>query len=79
MSKEEVAAIMSLAKKIIEHEENKEYWDMIDNNIDERDYKESYQEYKKSEHSDLKTIRKSEDAHDNFVQPRVGNCECCDD
>lgn len=26
-----------------------------------------------------KIIRASEDSHDSFVQPRVGNCECCDD
>jgi hypothetical protein len=28
--------------------------------------------------SDKEIIRASEDSHDSF-QPRVGNCECCDD
>tara|TARA_R110002012_G_scaffold223935_1_gene395948 strand:- start:138 stop:368 length:231 start_codon:yes stop_codon:yes gene_type:complete len=28
--------------------------------------------------SDKEILRASEDSHDSF-QPRVGNCECCDD
>lgn len=65
MSKEEVAAIMSLAKKILQHQSDKQWLqDLQDESVDTP--------------QDLKVLRKSEDSHDSF-QPRVGNCECCDD
>lgn len=66
MSKEEVTAIMSLAKKILQHQSDKEWLDDL-------------QEESIDTPNDLKVLRKSEDSHDTFVQPRVGNCECCND
>ena len=35
--------------------------------------------FENAEKSDKEIIRESEDSYDTFVQPRVGNCECCDD
>lgn len=58
ITKQEMEAIISLAKKIIEHQ-SEEKWN--------------------------KQIRESEDKYDNMdvdskdYEPRVGNCECCDD
>ena len=53
INKKEMEAIISLAKKIIEHQ-SKEQWN--------------------------KQIRQSEDEVDAIDnQPRIGNCECCDD
>lgn len=66
MSKEEVTAIMSLAKKILQHQSDKEWLqDLQDESVDTPD--------------DLKVLRKSEDEHDMTGQPRPGNCGCHDD
>ena len=66
MSKEEVTAIMSLAKKILQHQSDKEWLqDLQDESVDTPD--------------DLKVLRKSEDEHDMTGLPRPGNCGCHDD
>ena len=66
MSKEEVAAIMSLAKKILQHQSDKEWLqDLQDESVDTPD--------------DLKVLRRSEDQHDMTGRPGPGNCECHDE
>lgn len=63
MSKEEVSAIMSLAKKIIQHENDKEWLQDLQ---DESDAEWNSEEYVQDEDSDLETIRKSEDQGDSY-------------
>lgn len=66
MSEKEVAAIMSLAKKIIQHENDKKWLqDLQDESVDTP--------------NDLKVLRKSEDEHDMTGRPGPGNCECHDE
>jgi len=63
MSKEEVAAIMSLAAKIIQHQDDKEWLqDLQDESVDTP--------------NDLEVLRKSEDYHDMTGRPGPGNCDC---
>lgn len=77
MSKEEVTAIMSLAKKILQHQSDKEWLqDLQDESVDTPNEKTGAD---KDGDNDLKVLRKSEDSHDTFVQQRVGNCECHND
>ena len=65
MSKEEVLAIMSLAKKIIQHESEPSSQEIIDARADKnRDYAMD------------NMIRESEDQHDMTGRPGPGNCEC---
>tara|TARA_R110000868_G_scaffold65399_7_gene195680 strand:- start:21206 stop:21406 length:201 start_codon:yes stop_codon:yes gene_type:complete len=63
MSKEEVAAIMSLAAKIIQHQDNKELLQEL-------------QDESATKLVDLKVLRKSEDYHDMTGRPGPGNCDC---
>ena len=35
--------------------------------------------FENAEKSDKEIIRESEDSYDTFTQPRVGNCECCNE
>lgn len=66
MSKEEVVAIMSLAKKILQHQSDKQWLqDLQDESVDTPD--------------DLKVLRKSEDEHDMTGRPGPGNCGCHND
>ena len=81
MSKEEVTAIMSLAKKIIQHENDKEWLQDLQ---DESDSELSSQEIidakadKNKDYAMDNMIRESEDQHDMTGRPGPGNCECCD-
>ena len=62
MSKEEVTAIMSLAKKIIQHQNDKEWLqDLQDESVDTPNEQTGAD---KNSDNDLKVIRKSEDEHD---------------
>lgn len=66
MSEKEVAAIMSLAKKIIQHENDKKWLqDLQDESVDTP--------------NNLKVLRKSEDEHDMTGRPGPKSCEDCDD
>tara|TARA_R110002051_G_scaffold324280_2_gene420831 strand:+ start:111 stop:320 length:210 start_codon:yes stop_codon:yes gene_type:complete len=66
MSKEEVAAIMSLAKKIIQHQNDKQWLqDLQDESVDTP--------------NDLEVLRKSEDQHDMTGRPGPGSCGCHDE
>jgi len=66
MSKEEVTAIMSLAKKILQHQSDKKWLqDLQDESVDTP--------------NDLDVLRKSEDYHDMTGRPGPGNCECHND
>jgi hypothetical protein len=66
MSKEEVESIMSLAKKIIQHQSDKKWLqDLQDESVDTD--------------GDLKVLRRSEDEHDMTGRPGPGNCECHND
>lgn len=66
MSEKEVEAIMSLAKKIIQHENDKKWLqDLQDESVDTP--------------NDLKVLRKSEDEHDMTGRPGPGNCGCHDE
>ena len=82
MSKEEVTAIMSLAKKIIQHQSDKEWLQDLQ---DESDSELSSQEIidakadKNKDYAMDNMIRKSEDQHDMTGRPGPGNGECCDD
>lgn len=66
MSKEEVTAIMSLAKKIIQHQSDKEWLQDLKDEGKDTD-------------GDLEILRKSEDYHDMTGRPGPGNCECHDE
>jgi len=76
MSKEEVTAIMSLAKKIIQHEKDKEWLQDLQ---DESDAEWNSEEYVQNEDSHLETIRRSEDQHDMTGRPGPGSCGCHND
>ena len=66
MSKEEVESIMSLAKKIIQHQSDKKWLqDLQDESVDTD--------------GDLKVLRRSEDEHDMTGRPGPGNCACHND
>jgi|TARA_B100001094_G_scaffold165744_1_gene160418 DNA-binding TFAR19-related protein (PDSD5 family) len=47
-------------------------------NIDEDTLVDILYKFENAGKSDDEILRASEDSHDSF-QPRVGNCECCDD
>ena len=73
MSKEEVAAIMSLAAKIIKHENDKKWLqDLQDESVDTPQEASDRDE-------DLKVLRRSEDQHDMTGRPGPGNCNCHND
>jgi len=50
----------------------------IVNNVDVDTLTRILYKFENAGRSDNEILRASEDSHDNF-QPRVGNCECCDD
>ena len=50
----------------------------IVNNLDVDTLTRILYKFENAGRSDNEILRASEDSHDNF-QPRVGNCECCDD
>ena len=50
----------------------------IVNNVDVDTLTRILYKFENAGRSDNEILRASEDSHDSF-QPRVGNCECCDD
>tara|TARA_R100000908_G_C3642893_1_gene78286 strand:- start:297 stop:527 length:231 start_codon:yes stop_codon:yes gene_type:complete len=50
----------------------------IVNNLDVDTLTRILYKFENAGRSDNEILRASEDSHDSF-QPRVGNCECCDD
>lgn len=50
----------------------------IVNNVDVETLTNILYKFENAGRSDKEILRASEDSHDSF-QPRVGNCECCDD
>ena len=48
-------------------------------NLDVETLTEVIYKFENAGKSDKEIIRESEDSYDTFAQPRVGNCECCDE
>ena len=71
LTSKEVAELMKAVSQLVSIKS-------IVNNVDVKTLTNILYKFENAGRSDKEILRASEDSHDSF-QPRVGNCECCDD
>jgi len=71
LTSKEVAELMKAVSQLVSIKS-------IVNNVDVETLTNILYKFENAGRSDKEILRASEDSHDSF-QPRVGNCECCDD
>jgi len=71
LTSKEIAELMKAVSQLVSIKS-------IVNNVDVKTLTNILYKFENAGKSDKEILRASEDSHDSF-QPRVGNCECCDD